>query len=269
MSKAKIVFWNINKKAENIALILQYAKENDVDIIALCEASLDYQDDIYQAYQGMGYEHNGILLFARKPVNVFCASEGQRYTVYRMQEPLRCTFAVVHLNSDLSKNADRYRDADIQSIKEALLIQEQKYSDKSSFVIGDFNENLFDDHLTSWSGFNVRCFMCLMGSKGTEKKHESEMDLFFSPLLQIYKDNDRENTGKGTYFFENDPVGWLCYDQVLMKKQVMKMYKPNSIQLIHELSPTISLVEKHKPKKEYSDHLPIVFELDNEEEQHE
>ena len=63
MKSLRIVFWNTQKKAANISLILQYAKNNDVDIVALCEAkSIEMVDSDYVYYAGTGYEDNGIAL---------------------------------------------------------------------------------------------------------------------------------------------------------------------------------------------------------------
>ena len=96
--------------------------------------------------------------------------------------------------------------------------------------------------------------------KETEQHHGITEDIYYCPLLQEYKDSDDDHLGKGTYYFENDPVGWLCYDYVLMKKQIMNRYKPNSFKILHALS-SHPLVRENKPCLEYSDHLPITFEL--------
>lgn len=266
----KIVFWNIHRKAENIPLILQYARENRVDVVALCETPNEYQYDHadYTRFEGVKYENNGLVVFARKYIRMFCSGEKKRFSVYRMESPLACSFAVVHLNSKRTPNAEDYRTIDIQLIKEKLLIAEKKYEDKKSFVVGDLNENVFEEHLIRSHGFNVRYFKCMM-KKGTDKKRDIEEDLFYSPLLQEYRDRSEEQLGKGTYYYEDDPIGWLCYDQVLMKKQVMDLYKPDSFRILHSLSPSISLVANNKPRLEYSDHLPIQFELCYKEDQHE
>lgn len=257
MKSLRIVFWNTQKKAANISLILQYAKNNDVDIVALCEAkSIEMVDSDYVYYAGTGYEDNGIALYAKKSIKLYCTREHKRFISFRIESPIACNLVVVHLNSELSRSADRYRDADVDEIKQALLTEEFKYKDKNSLVIGDVNENLFDRHLTELHGFNVRYFRFQMES-GVEKRHGNEYDLFYSPLLQAYKDNENKNEGKGTYYFENEALGWLCYDQVLMKAPLVPLFDEQQFEILQSLTPTINLVENNRPVIEYSDHLPI------------
>lgn len=260
----KFVFWNIHKKLSNIDLISRYGELNGIDIIALCEVP-DLEGREWPGYKVVPHVENyrGLEVLVRAPMEVYYARELTRYCLLRIQSNHNINFVVAHLNSDLNSSGSEYRVADIGQIKEHLSIEEMKSGNKNSLIVGDFNENIFSDSIVGWNGFNVKFFKSTIRD-GIKKRHDAQQqDIFYSPMLQVYKDSCSPVSAKGTYYYASSDLEWLCFDQVLMKKPLADMFDERKLKIIDSLC-GIPLVNNNRPKKEICDHLPIYFEIGGE-----
>lgn len=254
----KAVFWNINKRASNIELILKHGNLQGIDVVALCEVPDITIRDLY-GYREVPHivEKHEIKVFVKPHIAAEYTREPSKFCLLRVND--KYIFAVVHLNSKLTPDGTEYRKADIIDIKNCIRIEEEKIHNKNSLIIGDLNENIFSDILSGWTGFNIRYFKSTI-KDGTYKRHEQQEDVFYSPMLQIYKDSTDPSTAKGTYYYRNSGIKWFCFDQLLMKKSLADSFDDSRFKILNELC-NIPLVINNVPDKNISDHLPIYFEI--------
>lgn len=259
--KMRFLFWNAHKNPRNIDLVTQYGAESHIDVIALCESG-DVDASGWHGYEKVKHikMQDDINVFS-KNLHVFYTRERQRYCILRIEGALRVNIAVVHLNSDLRSSGHTYREADIDTLHKDLAVEEIK-NGKNTLIIGDFNENLFSNTLFGWSGFNVKIFKSSIVESST-KIHESEKDIYYNPMINVYKDNDSECVPKGTYYYRGDNIQWLCYDQIMMKQPLIDRFNLSSLRIVDVMC-GINLVRNHKPDPEISDHMPIYFEFTKE-----
>lgn len=261
-STLKFIFWNIHKNLSNIELITKFGEENGIDIIALCETPY-LEGKTWMGYQVVPHvsDYKGIEVLVRGSINAGYTRELTRYCLLRIQKDHDINCVVAHLNSDLYPSGERYRMADIEKMKEHLGIDEDKFKSKNSLIVGDLNENIFSDNILGWKGFNVKFFKSTIRD-GTKKMHDDQnQDIFYCPMLQVYKDSRSPTSAKGTYYYAGSDLEWLCYDQVLMKKPLADIFDEKKLKILDNLS-GVPLVDNNRPIRDISDHLPIYFEIE-------
>ena len=257
--KLRFVFWNIRKNEANISRLVDYASSNDVDIIVMCECS-DIEGHSFRDYAIAQHidRPNGIEVLYRNSI-VYYARERSRFSIVKVAGGYDYSIAVAHLNSNVRSSGEDYRDADIEQMKEDLLIEEKKSGNKNTCILGDLNTDLFDSQMNKWTGFNARLFSFQMKS-GKIKRHENEQDLFYNPMLKLYKDSFSGDTASGTYYYASDNYGWHCYDHILMKKPLVERFDIDSLKLVNALQGE-GLVKESIPDVIFSDHLPFCFDF--------
>ena len=266
----KFLFWNIHKRYDNVERAIRFGIDESIDIIALIEAPIETKDKIATA--GFPYrvlEHfdidlrRGIEVLVSPTIDVkesnFCREE-KRFCILR-NDIIDINLAVVHLNSGMSVNADDIRQTDISQLNDALNRIEGLKDSKNTMVIGDFNINVMDKQMLDFSGLNARLF-AYQTQKGVKTIHDAEKDIFYNPMLSVYRDTDDPEKARATYYYEGSHLQWLCYDQVLLKQSLMTRFSRESLQVI-DLMNGEHLVKDNKIDIGISDHLPVYFELNN------
>lgn len=88
--------------------------------------------------------------------------------------------------------------------------------------------------------------------------------MFYNPMWNLFGDFSYP---PGTYYHNgSEPVNsfWNIYDQVMIRPGMKKCFVEKSLKIITDMQ-KYSLVDKLKhPRKDISDHLPIVFEIKEE-----
>lgn len=236
---------------------MQYSVSEHIDVIAIIE-SPDIFTKRYPGYRFLEHvsqpKTEDINVFIKDEINAFYTRERQRFCILNINN---LNVAVAHLNSDYPQDSSSRRMVDINSIKEELLVEEKKYGNKNSIVIGDINAPLFSDEINGFLGFNARYFK-FMSLKGQSSIHGVKEDIFYSPMLNIYNDSLSKDIAMGTYYYQNE-IGWLCPDQVLIKTDLLDSFDTKKVQVLSSLHGT-KLVNNYKPKA--SDHMPVYFELE-------
>ena len=185
--------------------------------------------------------------------------EKRRYCLFRLEDD-DINIVIAHLNSDRISQGKESRWADISEIISNISRMEEKFQSKQTLVIGDLNIGLFDDQMLLLTGFNAKLFKYQL-SKESRKIHEEERDMFYNPMLAVYKDQESEEEARGTHFYAGAHPHWHCYDHVLMKPTVIPRFNIHKLRIINRLGQT-KLVEHNKTVETISDHLPVYFEID-------
>ena len=254
----KFVFWNIHRTGANLDLITSYGKKNGVDIIALCEVANPHLANLH-GYRIIEHieENYDIAVLTKDHLDIFYSREKQRYCLLKIGSGFDINLAVVHLNSKLHSSGQSYRDGDIEGIISDLFIEELKYNNQNSLVVGDFNDDPYSAAMTGWHGFNAVFFKSSVGNGYRIGHDRRRKDVFYSPMIHMLRDSNDPSVAKGTYYFNKD---WLCYDQVLMKLPLVQKFILDKACFISSIDET-NLVNNHKPTKTISDHIPLYFEI--------
>ena len=89
--------------------------------------------------------------------------------------------------------------------------------------------------------------------------------MFYNPMWNFLGDFSEPY---GTYYHSTaDTVNpyWNVYDQVIIRPSLRKRFVDENLKIITETT-TMSLLDKNKhPNRSISDHLPITFEIKEEE----
>jgi len=140
---------------------------------------------------------------------------------------------------------------------------EKKFKLENTIILGDINENPYDSGC-----LNATKFHGIPSGEDAQKGSRSIMGktfkMFYNPMWNLFGDFCYP---PGTYYHNgSEPVNsfWNIYDQVMIRPGMKKCFVEKSLKIITDMQ-KYSLVDKLKhPRKDISDHLPIVFEIKEE-----
>lgn len=92
----------------------------------------------------------------------------------------------------------------------------------------------------------------------------SDYPFFYNPMWSHFGDADRKTAGS-YYYAHSGHVAyfWNLFDQVLIRPDLARRFDPFSLEILTSFCGQALVREDGQPDRErYSDHLPIVFELE-------
>ena len=120
--------------------------------------------------------------------------------------------------------------------------------------------NPFEAGMVAADGFHsvMDRRIALKGSRivgGKERKY------FYNPMWRLMGDDT--NSFLGTYYYRGGQVSyfWNTFDQILLRSSLLEYFESENISIISQVSDQ-SLLKNNKINKTFSDHLPIMIELD-------
>ena len=258
----KFLFWNINRK-DLSNTIIEICQENDIDSLGVCEGqnlniknligSLDYEE--ISVIHNL--EDNGIKLFCRENISIIANEENtdyhKEYTL--ILESIKYKLFLVHLPSKLhlTENEQSLLVPRFECTKQAM---------QRTLIFGDFNMNPFENGIISSETFHA-----LSSKEITLKKkrrvNKKERYFFYNPTWFLYARKHNEIIGS-YYYNKSSPnnLFWNMFDQVIISPDLINVFEFNKFKIITDTKQKNLLYEDKTPnKKRYSDHLPILFEL--------
>lgn len=264
----KFLFWNTHRNKDINSILCDLIIENKISIAILAEYVADMQDLI------MHLNINGVSM--RKIMTTGCERIQMLGSIGIYIEPKKQTdhssiqfvdkniiLCGVHLNSQIYSDNIERREIEIENIVHDILLIENELETKNTIVVGDFNINPYDKSCVS-----ARCFHgipiyeeAIRESRTIEKK---EYHMFYNPMWNFLGDFTEPF---GTYYHSSsDTVNpyWNIYDQVIIRPTLRKRFVDENLKIIIKTS-NFSLLDKKKhPDCAISDHLPITFEITEE-----
>lgn len=265
----KYLFWNTYRNEQINSVLCDLIFENGISIVVLAEYTADIKDLIkllntcgisMQQVITTGCERIHIL--RRAGIHIEPKQQTDRASIQVIED--NTILCGVHLNSQIySDNAER-REIDIEQIVADLLKLETELDTKNTIIVGDFNINPYDKTCVSARYFHgIPIYKDAM--RETRTVAGKEFHMFYNPMWNFLGDF-REPYG--TYYHSSaDTVNpyWNVYDQVIIRPALRKRFADDSLRIITETA-TVSLLDKNKhPDCDISDHLPITFEIKEEE----
>lgn len=215
-------------------------------------------------------KNNDILLLASKNCSIVLLREERCMSVYRINtEEKKYLLFVVHLVSPMHKE-ETARDSRLFELRidiEDIEKEEYEYSGEvlSSVIVGDFNLQPYSHGVMGTAGLNA----IMSKERAREKKrivNGRERKFFYNPMWALM---GADKVVQGTYYSDTDSqdesMYWYTWDQVLMRPDLVDYFLMEELKIIDRIAGKSMLTNGnvHKvDKKRYSDHLPIVFEIE-------
>lgn len=272
----KFLFWNINNK-DHTDLLVDLVKSEDINFLLLAEgdkvdpATLEskLKLNVHHGFTARFVSKQKVMLFDNLSTAAPKINEDKRVSscVYNINGS-DVLVAGVHLRDKFSVDTTNLYDLAGQHRKYI-----NKYNIDKTIIVGDFNMNPYEKGIMGATGFNA--IMC-----GEEIEYNptrtfglDRSEFYFNPSWEAYG----LPFPNGTYFYSSNEDSynpyWHLLDQVLVSSELLKrksfvsksfkiIKKVGSIDLLKPMKSKTTGVEKMIPnKKNYSDHLPIYFEM--------
>jgi len=128
-------------------------------------------------------------------------------------------------------------------------------------LVGDLNMNPFDLGMIKGPGFNAT--MCSKTAFGISRTiQEREYAFFYNPMWNLFGD---QSGPAGTYYYRKSVhkiYFWNMFDQVLIRPTLIPNFVHNELEILSSDGVNSLLNASGFPDaKNYSDHLPIKFQI--------
>ena len=260
----KFLFWNTNNNKKINNIIWHMVQEFDINIVILAE----YADDINHLLKIL--EANNIymgkcqMINCKKLIiigNVLGFSPGpqdDRFSFQIIQD--KYILCAVHLNSRIYSEQQDRRKIIIGKINEYMQKLEKDLETDYTILVGDLNDNPYDQCCLSAS------YLHGLPTKEDARRKSRTIEgrsfpIFYNPMWNFFGDFTYP---PGTYYYENSiPVNsfWHILDQVMIRPSLIDSFVDKSLNIITETCDISLLNGKGRPDMNYSDHLPIMFEI--------
>jgi exonuclease III len=265
------LLWNIGRRplADTIRrLVVQH----DVDILVLVESNIA-PGAVVQALNADGpadFDFSPsqclkVQLYHRFSSNfVTPIFEGHRFSIREVSLPLMETFllAVAHLPDkrnfrDGSQTQEAFRFA--EEIRKA----ETEVGHRRTVLVGDLNMNPFEEGIVGTEALHGVMTRAI-AARGERRVQGRLPPMFYNPTWKHFGAGEEEPPG--TYYserYEGVCYFWNLFDQVLIRPTLIPFWRDRSFRILSKVGDDSLLNRRGVPDRQrYSDHLPIVFELD-------
>ena len=141
--------------------------------------------------------------------------------------------------------------------------QEEKVGHQRTIIVGDLNMNPFEKGLVSANGLNA-VMSRQVASRKTRTVKSKEYPFFFNPMWAHL--GDRTDRPPGTHYYDRSELVnyyWNVLDQVIIRPDLMDRCDGERIRILTKLGETSLVLNDGRPdQRKFSDHLPLLFELE-------
>ena len=259
----------------NSDILLTLIQERQPDLLILCEAAKLDSDSFLSSLAALGEEwkplelcpKGDIRFFARASLNASIHEEesrnsscilhcrGSEILVHALHLKSRTNNSIGSLSSDAQLIAEKLADIERNFF---CGVNPEKYK---TLVVGDFNLQPYDRGIAGINAFNAT----MSEEKATQldRKRDKKKNLFyFNPTWALM---GRHGRVQGSYYYSGDSDGlsifWYSFDALLLRPSLIPAFTWSTFDYLTQIGNISLLTENHIINKTYSDHLPLLFEL--------
>lgn len=262
----KYLFWNTHRNDSINEILSELIIENDISVILLAEYTADANELInLLALKNVSLNDYGscserIKIFGQVGnIEYRTDTDHAIIRIINNKDILCC----VHLNSKIYADHENQREILIEQIMNDIQEVEKELETENTIIVGDFNINPYDSACIS-----ARYFHAIPVYVETKRRMRTiagkEYRMFYNPMWNLLGD---EQQPYGTYYYSgNNTVNtyWNIYDQVIIRPALKERFVSDSLKIVKETETRFLLDNNGHPDKNISDHLPIVFEIKEE-----
>ncbi len=263
----RVLFWNTYNNERINQALCDIIWENRINYVVLAEYAAEIGDLLARLSANNVQMKQYLSTGCEKVVligdidNTEPGFQSERFSIQIVAEKL--ILCAVHLPSNVLSGGHDRRRIVIQKVVEEIERTEAELGTKKTIIVGDLNEDPYDEGCLSADHFHgLPCKEDTIREKRTVEGRPFSM--FYNPMWNFFGDF---SFPPGTYYYNGSDVKnsfWHIYDQVLLRPCLRDYFSEKSLKIVTQ-SGIESLVDKNNhPNKEYSDHLPIVFEIKEE-----
>lgn len=283
-----IAFWNINNNTDLADLLIDFVKENSIDVLLLAEAEKNPKnkkrkpkvDDLFLDFQIKSKQQKFMTDFWQIPNGDFRVKilsslspgvfklknkliKSTRWTAFHIEIPSIIKFNLFPVHFHSKVNWSEFSQAlECVNFSRDIIAVESDVNCENTILIGDFNMNPFENGLVSANGINaIQDLEYASKNPKGRKVDGNHYKFFYNPMWNHFGDLQ---TPSGTHYHR--PPGhisheWQMYDQILVRSHFKPYIDSKSFKIITNIAGT-SLCDKNKrPDEQYSDHFPILIDL--------
>lgn len=268
---AVLMFWNIAKK-DLSKEIGEACREHRVNVLILAECELSTKEvllglngDFQARYEEATSPVQGrVRFFTNWPTTCLRPlSDDGKVSIRALQPPIgrEIIVAAAHLSSKLHANADDQHLG--AGLMRGMISRAEKVAGhQNTIVIGDLNMNPFEKGMVAANGFHAMMDKRVV-ARGGRVVQGAEYDFFYNPMWSRL--GDESGGPPGTYYLNNGGAlvnhYWETFDQILLRPALLPSYKSSGLKVLDRIADK-PLLKEGVIDHRFSDHLPLVIELD-------
>ncbi len=189
--------------------------------------------------------------------------ESDRVSIRRLDLPARnqIVLAAAYLPSKLYSSDDS-QGYECAELSRQIVAGEEKVGHQRTVLVGDLNVNPFEHGMISSGGLHAVSSR-KVASRGSRTVRGREYPFFYNPMWGHF--GDAAGDTAGSYYYERAQhvnYFWNLFDQVLIRPELARSFDPSQLRIVKSIGSRSLVRQDGTPDSKFSDHLPIVFELE-------
>lgn len=259
----RFLFWNTHDNEDINTVLCDIIVEQKSNIVVLAEYKdivedlinrLDLNGIRMDVYPSVGCDRLTIL---GNKKNIRQSRQSKYYSMQIIENDL--LLCGVHLPSQMWTD-ERTQTLAFQSVVHDIELAEKESGIDKTVVVGDFNQNPYDDGCLGALGFHG-IPVADEAQKISRVIYDTEYKMFYNPMWNLLGDF---NYPPGTYYYRGNKEKnefWNIFDQVIVRPRLRSNFVDKELKIITKTQKVSLVTQNLHPNKKISDHLPIVFQL--------
>jgi endonuclease/exonuclease/phosphatase family metal-dependent hydrolase len=270
LPSTKFLFWNINGKPL-ADLVAELAHVHGVQVIILAESKVTISDFLRALNRrpAVGFHYCAGLSTAITIYSGFSSSflipvfESERVSIRRLTLPSRSELllATVHFPSKLFWSSESQA-FECTELARKIAEEEDRHGHRRTVLVGDFNMDPFEAGMVGAGGLNS-VMSRQIAARDVRTVQGRDYRMFYNPMWSHF--GDARSSTAGSYYYDSAQhvnYFWHMFDQVLIRPDLAARFDSDHVKIVTSLAGRPLVRPDGRPDASaYSDHLPVVFEL--------
>lgn len=275
-----IGFWNLDETIKNQRdssdILTQFVNQEQLEILCLAEVNPETIQKFLKKinkFSNSKYKHIKCIKSKITVISIFDDNvfedlshlyPSSRWITHKIAIPSKITFNLVsvHFHSKMSWT-EVSQTLECANLSNNITKIENSSKCYDTILLGDFNMNPFDAGIVAANGINAIPDLdyAFNNTKGREIDG-TKYKFFYNPMWNFFGDF---KGSLGTHYYRvpgHVSHEWNIFDQVIIRPSLKKYLAKDFVNIITNIAGDSLTSSFNRPdKKNYSDHLPIVFKL--------